>query len=130
MFKNFRSERFHFWGGFFTEILVWQRIVALNFLSHRNLAPHYMPWSSKEILQKLYCCFEDFFLLFLSTLDMVVLQESSLVLSLSNKFLADLKLFVWFSIFCLPNIVQKVLEHCLHSRSHLILPQIFGPFDC
>ena len=44
--------------------------------------------------------------------------------------------FIWFinllprfCIFCLPNILQKVLEH-LHSSSHLILTQIFGPFDC
>ena len=49
-----------FWGGFFREILVWQSIVVLNFLSLRNLAPHHMPWAPKEILalQKLYCYFE------------------------------------------------------------------------
>ena len=43
-----------------------------------------------------------------------------------------LKYFVlfWFWIFCLPNILQKVLEHFSHSSSHLILAQIFAPFDC
>ena len=43
-----------------------------------------------------------------------------------------LKCFVlfWFWIFCLPNILQKVLEHFSHSSSHLILAQIFAPFDC
>ena len=38
--------------------------------------------------------------------------------------------FVWFCIFWLPNILQKVLEHFSHSSSHLILAQIFAPFDC
>ena len=43
-----------------------------------------------------------------------------------------LKCFVlfWFLIFCLPNILQKVLENFSHSSSHLILAQIFAPFDC
>ena len=52
----------------FTKVLV-----PLNFLSLRNLASHYIPWISKEIvaLQKLYFCFEVFFLLgfLLRTLD-------------------------------------------------------------
>ena len=95
-----------------------------NFHSLRNLASYYMSWTSKEIisLQKLYCCFEVFLLLeiLLKTLDMVVLEESSLGLSFSKKFLADLKMslgflewfaFVWFSTFYLLNILQKVLEH-------------------
>ena len=43
-----------------------------------------------------------------------------------------LKCFVlfWFWIFCLPNILQKVLEHFSHSSSHLILAQILASFDC
>ena len=50
-----------------------------------------MPWISKEILtlQKLYCCFEGFFLLeiLLRTLDMAVLEEFALGLRFSKKFL-------------------------------------------
>ena len=38
--------------------------------------------------------------------------------------------FVWFCMFCLANIWQKVLEHFSHSSSLLILAQIFAPFDC
>ena len=38
--------------------------------------------------------------------------------------------FVWFCMFCLPNIWQKVLEHLSHSSSLLILAQIFAPFNC
>ena len=45
-------------------------------------------------LAKVVCCFEVLFLLgiLLRNLDMVVLEESSLVLSYSKKFLADLKM--------------------------------------
>ena len=109
------------------EILVLQRFYCCLL---RTLAPRYMPWTSKEILplQKLYCCFEVFFLLeiLLRTLNMVVLEESLLGLRLSKKFLADLKMssgllkcfvLVWFCMFCLPNILQKVLELFLHSGS-------------
>ena len=39
-------------------------------------------------------------------------------------------LLFWFWIFFLPNILQKVLEHFLHSSSHLIMVQISAPFDC
>ena len=69
---------------------------------------------------------------------MVVLEESSLGLIFSKKFLADLKMSsgllecfvsVWFCLFCFLNILQKVLEHFLRSSSHLILAQIFAPFD-
>ena len=75
----------------------------------------------------------------LTTLDMVVLKESSLVISLSKNFLADLKIsigllecfmFDWFCIFCLPNILQKVLDHFSHRTSYLILAQTFRSFDC
>ena len=43
-----------------------------------------------------------------------------------------LKCFVLFSfwIFCLPNILWKVLEHFSQSSSHQILGQIFAIFDC
>ena len=96
-----------------------------------------MTWTSKEILalQKLYCCFLLEFLR--RTLDMVVLEECSLELRFSIKFLADflkmssglLKCFVFvlFCIFFLPNSLESVLEHFLH---HLILTQVFAPFDC
>ena len=67
-----------------------------NFLSLKNLAPHDMPWTSKKILtlEKLYYCFEVFFLLeiLLRTLDMVVLEGSSFGLRFSKKFLPDLKM--------------------------------------
>ena len=72
-------------------------------------------------------------------LDVIVLEESSLVLRFSETFLVDLKMsselmecfaFVWFWMFCLANIWQKVWEHFSHSSSFLILVQIFGPFDC
>ena len=112
-------------------------------LSLRNLDSHYMPWTSKEILalQKLYCCFEIFFLLqiLLRTVGMVVLEESNSGLHFSETFLVDLKmfsgllkcfLFVWFCKFCLPNILQKVLKDFSHSSSHLILAQPFASFDC
>ena len=118
-------------------------LLPWNLLSLRNLASHYMSWTSKEMisLQKLYCCFKVLFLLriLLRTLDMVVLEESSLGLSFSKNFLADLKIFfmllecyvfVSFCILYLPNISQKVLKHFSHSSSHLIVAQIFGPFDC
>ena len=38
--------------------------------------------------------------------------------------------FVWFFIFYLANISQKVLEHFPRSSSLLILAKIFTPFDC
>ena len=43
-----------------------------------------------------------------------------------------LKCFVlfWFWIFCLPNILQKVLENFSHSSFHLILLQSFASSDC
>ena len=113
------------------------------FLSLRNLASHYILWTSKEIvsLEKFFRCFEVFFLLgiLLRTLHMVVLEESSLELGFSKKILADCKvslgltewfLFVWFCIFYLPNILQKVLEFFSHWISHLILPQFFSSFNC
>ena len=118
-----------------TEISVCQSSVSLKFLSLRNLAPHYNSWTSKEILalQKLYCYFEGFYLLgiLLRTWDMVVLEESSLVLSFSKNILSHLKMssgllecfvIVWFCIFCLPNILQRFLER--FSYFHLILAQI------
>ena len=114
-----------------------------NFLSFRNLASYYMSWTSKEIifLQKLYCCFEVFFLLriLLRTLDMVVIEESSLGLGFSKKNLNDLKMslgllecliFVWIWTFYLLNILKKVLEHFSQASSHSILAQTFAPFDC
>ena len=114
-----------------------------NFFSLRNLASNYMPWTSKEVLalQKFYCWFEVFFLLetLFRTSDMVVLEESSLGLRFSKKFLADLKMLsgslkcfviVWLCLFLLPNIFQKVLEHFSHSSSHLILAQTFALSDC
>ena len=69
---------------------------------------------------------------------MVVLAMSSLGLHFSKEFLADLKTtlgllkyFVFFFIFhiCLPNILLKFLEHFSHTISHLILAQIFAPFE-
>ena len=125
---------------------------ALRFLSLRNLAsppppppppptPYYMPCTSKEILdlQKLYSCcgviFRDFDYNFRFASFRVVL----LILSFSKKFLADLKMssgfleffvFIWFCIFCLPNILQKHLEDFSHSISHLVVAQIFPLFDC
>ena len=59
---------------------------------------------------------------------MAVLEEFSLGLRLSKKFLAHLKMssglvkcfvFVLFCIICLSNILRKVLEHFSHSSSHL-----------
>ena len=38
--------------------------------------------------------------------------------------------FVLFCIFCLPNILKKVLEHFPRSSFYLILAQYFAPFDC
>ena len=84
-------------------------------------------------------CFEVFFLLgiLFRTLDMTVLEE--LALSFSKKFLVDLKIFlglllcfvfIWFCIFYLPNILQKVLKHFSYSGSHLTLAQICAPFYC
>ena len=86
------------------------------------------------------CCFEVFFLLenLPGTLDVVVLEEFFLRLRFSKKFLADLKMssglleclvFIWFCIFCLPNIFQKVLEHFSQSIFRLTLAQSFAPFD-
>ena len=102
-----------------------------------------MPWTFKEILawQRLCYCFEVFFLfeILLRTIDMEVWKDSSLGLRFFKKFLADLKMssgllkffvLVWFCIFCLPNIFQKVLEHFSHSSYHLILAQLFAPFHC
>ena len=115
-------------------------LLLLNFLALWNLASHYMTWTSKETLalQKLYCCFLLEFLR--RTLDMVVLEESFLGLRFSTKFLADflkmssglLKCFVFvlFCIFFLPNSLENVLEPFSHSSSHLILTQVFAPFDC
>ena len=81
-----------------------------------------MSSTSRETIsfQKLYCCFEVFFLLriFLRTLDMAVIEESSFGLSFSKKHLADLKMslrllecfaFVWFYTFYLLNILKNVL---------------------
>ena len=48
---------------------------------------------------------------------------------MSSRLLKCFVLF-WFWIFCLPNILQKVLDHFSHSSSHQILAQIFAPFDC
>ena len=109
----------------FYKSLSLEKVVLLpwNFLSLRNWASQYMPWTSKEILafQKLYYCFE-------------VLEESSLRLRFRKKSLANLKMssgllkcfiLVWFCIFCLPNI-----WHFSQSSSHLILEQIFAPLDC
>ena len=39
-------------------------------------------------------------------------------------------MFVWFCIFYLSNILQKVLEHFSHWSSHLMRAQIFAPFHC
>ena len=70
---------------------------------------------------------------------MVVLEKSSLVLSFSKTFLVDLKMcsellecfaYVSLCIFYVANILEKVLKHFSHSRSLLILAQIFAPFDC
>ena len=61
------------------------------------------------------------------------------MLRFSKTFLVDLKMsselmecfaFVWFCMFCLANIWQKVLEYFSHSSSLLTLGQIFAPFDC
>ena len=97
-------------------------LLSRNFLSLKNLTPHYKPWTSKEIfaLRKLYYCFEVFFLLeiLLRNLDMVVLEESSLVLSCSKKFLADLKM-------------SSVLLKCcliLHILSSKYFAECFGAF--
>ena len=64
-------------------------LLPLNFPYLRNLASHHMSGTSKEIisLQKVYHCVEVFFLLgiLLRTLDIVVLEESSLGLSFSKK---------------------------------------------
>ena len=98
---------------------------------YRNLsltiAPHYMPWTSKETLalEKLYCCFEVFFLLriLFTTLD----YGSFRSVLFGVKFLTDLKMpsgllecfaFVWFCIFRLPNIFQKVLVYLLYSSCY------------
>ena len=99
-FINFRTGGFQFiWGVSMSlhSINFYRKVVLLswNFLSLKNLTPHYKPWTSKEIfaLRKLYYCFEVFFLLEIlpRNLDMVVLEEFSLVLNFS-KFLADLKM--------------------------------------
>ena len=82
-----------------------------------------------------------FFLLriLLKNLDVVVLEELSLLRGISKTFLVDLKItsellecfaFVWFCIFCLVNIFEKVWENFSHSSSVLTLAQIFAPFDC
>ena len=104
-------------------------LLPWNFLSFRNLAFYYMSWTSKEIifLQKLHCCFEVFFLLriLLRTLDMVVIEESSLGLGFSKKKLTDLKMslgllecfiFVWIWTIYLLNILKKVLGHFFTSK--------------
>ena len=101
---------------------------------HQFLLKNFYPWKSCMLLWR-------FFLLqiLLETLDVTVLEESSLVQRISKTFLVDLKMssklmecfeFVWFCMFCLANIWQKVLEHFSHSGSLLIPPQIFAPFDC
>ena len=90
-------------------------LLPWNFLSLRNLASHYMSWTSKEMifLQELFCCVEVFFLLriLLRTLDMIVLENSSLGLRFSKKILLDLYtslwllecfIIVWFWLFKLP----------------------------
>ena len=98
-FKNFSTRRIPFYlgGQYLTTAMNFYKNLSLikvvllrwNFLSLRNLASHYMSWSSKEIisLPKLYCCFEVVFLLkiLLRALDMVVTEESSLKLSFSKK---------------------------------------------
>ena len=75
----------------------------------------------------------------LNTLDVVMLEEFCLVLRFSKTILVDLKVstelmdcfaFVGFFMFCLANILRKVLEHFSHSSSLLILTQIFAPSDC
>ena len=97
-------------------------LLSWNFLSLQNLTPHYKPWTSKEIFawRKLYYCFEVFFLLeiLLRNLDMVVLEESSLVLSFSKKFLADLKMSSRLLSFCL----------ILHILSSKYFAENFGAF--
>ena len=90
-------------------------LLPWNFLYLRNLASHYMSWTSKEMifLQELFCCVEVFFLLriLLRTLDMIVLENSSLGLRFSKKILLDLYtslwllecfIIVWFWLFKLP----------------------------
>ena len=90
-------------------------LLPWNFLSFRNLASHYISWTSKEMisLQELFCCVEVFFLLriLLRTLDMIVLENSSLGLRFSKKILLDLYtslwllecfIIVWFWLFKLP----------------------------
>ena len=60
---------------------------------------------------------------------MVVLEESSLVLGFSKTFLVDLKMSSEL-LQSFANILQKVLEHFLHSSSLVILAQILARFDC
>ena len=68
-----------------------------------------------------------------------MLEEPSLVLRFSKTFLVDLQMssellecfaYVSFCIFYFANILENVLKQFSHSRSLLILAQIFAPFDC
>ena len=116
------------------EKVVW---LLWSFLFLRNLVPHFTPRNFSH--GKVVLLRWRFFLsqILLGTLDVVVLEEEScLVLSFSRTFLVDLKMsskllessaFAWFFIFCVANILQRVLEHFTHSSSLLILPQICAP---
>ena len=79
-----------------------------------------MSLHSMNFYRKVYYCFEVFFLLeiLLRNLDMVVLEESSLVVSFLKKFLADL-------------IMSSVLLKCcliLHILSSKYFAESFGAF--
>ena len=87
----------------------------------RNLAPHYTPWTTKDILamEKLYCYFEGSFCYeFCLKRDVVGLEESSLVLSFSKMFLVDLKmstellkcLFLFISFFQIICLILHILR--------------------
>ena len=143
-FKNFSTWRIPFYlgGQYLTTAMNFYKNLSLikvvllpwNFLSLRNLASHYMSWSSKEIisLQKLYCCFEVVFLLkiLLRTLDMVVTEESSLRLSFSKKISRFKNVIRVTGTFCICLILHILSSKYFEESSHPILEQIFIPFDC
>ena len=92
-----------------------------SFLFPGNLALQYTPWTTKDILamDKLYCYFEGSFCYeFCLKVDVVVLEESSLVLSFSKMFLVDLKmstellkyLFLFISFFQIICLILHILR--------------------